>query len=216
MDTYEWLTIFSICLIGAITPGPSLIIILYITNTKDLISGIIASVGHGCGIFIYALVSIFSLSFLLHVAPIIVDIIQFIGALFLIYIGSKILSFKPLKQKISHQHKSPTSLTGSYIIGLTTSLINPKVIIFFSAIFSQFLNDDYNFYTKLAMASLASAIDAAWYILASFSITFSIIQKFILLKQKSIFIVFGSILVLLSLILIYNTTINFYLEFFVN
>ena len=216
MNTYEWLTIFSICLIGAITPGSSLIVILYITNTKNLFSGIIASLGHGCGILIYALISIFSLSFLLHIAPFMVDIIQFIGALFLIYIGSKILSFKPLKQKISHQHKSPTSLIGSYIIGLTTSLINPKVIIFFSAIFSQFLSDDYNFYTKLAMASLASAVDAAWYILASFSITFNMIKKYIILKQKAIFTICGSILIILSLILIYKTSINFYLEFFVN
>ena len=184
MNTYEWLTIFSICLIGAITPGPSLIVILYITNTKNLFSGIIASLGHGCGIFIYALISIFSLSFLLHIAPFMVDIIQFIGALFLIYIGSKILSFKPLKQKDNHKYKLPASFFGSYVIGLTTSLINPKVIIFFSAVFSQFLNDDYNFYTKLGMAMLASTVDAAWYMVASFSITFSIVQKYILLKQK--------------------------------
>ena len=216
MNTYEWLTIFSICLIGAITPGPSLIVILYITNTKNLFSGIIASLGHGCGIFIYALISIFSLSFLLHIAPFMVDIIQFIGALFLIYIGSKILSFKPLKQKDNHKYKLPSSFVGSYVIGLTTSLINPKVIIFFSAVFSQFLNDDYNFYTKLGMAMLASTVDAAWYMVASFSITFSIVQKYILLKQKEIFIVCGFILILLSLILIYKTSINFYLEFFVN
>jgi len=38
MNIYEWLTIVSICLIGAITPGPSLIIILYITNAKGLLS----------------------------------------------------------------------------------------------------------------------------------------------------------------------------------
>ena len=41
MNIFEWLTIFSICLIGAATPGPSLIIILYITNTKGLLAGII-------------------------------------------------------------------------------------------------------------------------------------------------------------------------------
>ena len=63
---------------------------------------------------------------------------------------------------------------------------------------------------------LASTVDAAWYMVASFSITFSIVQKYILLKQKEIFIVCGFILILLSLILIYKTSINFYLEFFVN
>ena len=96
----------------------------------------------------------------------------------------------------------------SYLIGLTASLINPKVIIFFSAIFSQFLNEDYSSHTKLGMALLAGIIDAFWYILASFSITFSIIQNYIKNKQKSIFIICGSILIFLSFYTNIQTLIN--------
>ena len=68
MNIYEWLTIVSICLIGAITPGPSLIIILYITNAKGLLSGITASIGHGFGILLYAILSIYSIYLLLKIS----------------------------------------------------------------------------------------------------------------------------------------------------
>ena len=87
MSVFEWFTIFLVCSVGAMIPGPSLIIILYIANSKNFISGVIASIGHGIGIFIYALISIFSISFIIEIAPFTFQIIQFIGAIFLIYIG---------------------------------------------------------------------------------------------------------------------------------
>ena len=208
MNIYEWLTIVSICLIGAITPGPSLIIILYITNAKGLLSGIIASIGHGFGIFLYAILAIYSMNLLLKISPITIQIIQILGAFFLIFIGWKILFFKPSNEENNEAYKIPKSLFDSYLIGFTASLINPKVMIFFSAIFSQFLNDNYSTQTKFGMALLAGIIDAFWYILASFSITFSIIQNYIKTKQKSIFIICGSILMFVSFFLIYKSLIG--------
>ena len=91
MSFFEWLTIFFVCLVGAMTPGPSLIVIIYITNSKNFISGFIASLAHGFGIFIYALISIFSLTVLENILPSTIPIIQLLGAIFLIYLGYKIL-----------------------------------------------------------------------------------------------------------------------------
>ena len=52
MGIYEWLSIALICVAGAITPGPSVLVIIYINNTRGFLSGIIASLAHGLGIFI--------------------------------------------------------------------------------------------------------------------------------------------------------------------
>ena len=91
MSFFEWLTIFFVCLIGAMTPGPSLFVIIYLTNSKNFISGLVASFAHGFGVFIYALISIFSLTIIVSVLPSIIPIIQLLGAVFLIYLGSKII-----------------------------------------------------------------------------------------------------------------------------
>jgi len=130
MSIFEWFTIFLVCSIGAMIPGPSLIIILYIANTKNFISCITASIGHGIGILIYASISIFSISFIIKIAPFTFQIIQFIGAIFLIYIGYKIIFIKSSNEKKVDQKKITQSLLESFILGLTASLINPKVIIF--------------------------------------------------------------------------------------
>ena len=209
MSIFEWFTIFLVCSIGAIVPGPSLIIILYIANTKDFISSVIASIGHGIGILIYALISIFSISFIIKIAPFTIQIIQFIGAMFLIYIGSKIIFIKsPDEQKID-QKLNTKSLLESFILGLTTSLINPKVIIFFTSIFSQFLDDNYSLFTKIMMAFLAGIIDTMWYVLASYSVNLKTIKNYILSNQKITFFILGSILIIFSIYLIYSSMIYF-------
>ena len=132
--------------------------------------------------FLYAILSIYSMNLLLKISPITIQIIQILGAFFLIFIGWKILFFKPSNEENNEAYKIPKSLFDSYLIGFTASLINPKVMIFFSAIFSQFLNDDYSTQTKFGMALLAGIIDAFWYLCCR---TFSIIQNYIKTKQKT-------------------------------
>ena len=62
MSIYEWLSLTLICVAGVTTPGPSVLIIIYVNNAKGFLSGIIASIAHGLGIFIYALISIYTIS----------------------------------------------------------------------------------------------------------------------------------------------------------
>ena len=85
MSIYEWLSIALICVAGATTPGPSVLVIIYINNTRGFLSGIIASLAHGLGIFIYALISIYTISLIDKNLPSIIPFIQLMGAIFLIY-----------------------------------------------------------------------------------------------------------------------------------
>jgi threonine/homoserine/homoserine lactone efflux protein len=47
------------------------------------------------------------------------------------------------------------------------ALINPKIILFFSALFSQFISVDSELWVKLVMAGIAGSIDALWYVLVA-------------------------------------------------
>ena len=204
MSFFEWLTIFLVCLIGAMTPGPSLVVIIYLTNSKNFISGFIASLAHGFGIFVYALISIFSLSMIVSILPSIIPIIQILGAIFLIYVGSKILLLKTSEKEVDNKIKLPKTAIESIVLGLTTSLINPKILIFFTSIFSQFINQDYSIYTKFGMAFLAGIIDSAWYILVSYSVSIKVVENYIRLRQKLIFFILGSILIFFSFYLVFK------------
>ncbi len=204
MSFFEWLTIFFICLIGAMTPGPSLIVIIYLTNSKNFVSGLLASLAHGFGIFIYALISIFSLSFVINLLPSAIPIVQILGAIFLIYLGYKILFLKISKRVINNKTKSPKTTIESIVLGLTTSLINPKILIFFTSVFSQFISQDYSIYTKFGMGLLAGIIDSAWYILVCYSVSIKVVENYIKSKQKLIFFILGTILIIFSFYLTFK------------
>ena len=87
-------------------------------------------------------------------------------------------------------------------MGLTTSLINPKILIFFTSIFSQFINNDFNDYNKVGTGLLAGIIDTVWYILVSYSVNLPKLKNYIILNRKLIFLFFGFILIIFSIYLV--------------
>jgi threonine/homoserine/homoserine lactone efflux protein len=203
MSIYDWLTISLICVAGATTPGPSLLVIVYINNREGMISGIIASIAHGIGIFIYALISIYAISFINKNLPTITPILQLIGALFLIFISYKMIFFKSSKNIFKNNLQLSKKYSGSFLLGLTTSIINPKILIFLTSVFSQFINDEFSNYTKIGIGLLAGIIDAVWYILVSYSVNLKKLRDYIILKQKLVFFIFGIILITISIYLVH-------------
>lgn len=201
MSIYDWLTISLICVAGATTPGPSLLVIVYINNREGMISGIIASIAHGIGIFIYALISIYAISFINKNLPTITPILQLIGALFLIFISYKMIIFKSSQNIFQNNLQLSKNYSGSFLLGLTTSIINPKILIFLTSVFSQFINDEFSDYTKIGIGLLAGVIDAVWYILVSYSVNLKKLRDYIILKQKLVFFIFGIILISISIYL---------------
>ena len=210
MSIYDWLTISLICIAGATTPGPSFLVIVYINNRKGMISGIIASIAHGIGIFIYALISIYAISFINKNLPTITPILQLIGALFLIFISYKMIIFKSSQNIFQNNLQLSKNYSGSFLLGLTTSIINPKILIFLTSVFSQFINDEFSNYTKIGIGLLAGIIDAVWYILVSYSVNLKKLRDYIILKQKLVFFIFGIILISISIYL-FHVSVRYFI-----
>lgn len=210
MSIYDWLTISLICVAGATTPGPSLLVIVYINNREGMISGIIASIAHGIGIFIYALISIYAISFINKNLPTITPILQLIGALFLIFISYKMIFFKSSQNIFQNNLQLSKNYSGSFLLGLTTSIINPKILIFLTSVFSQFINDEFSNYTKIGIGLLAGIIDAVWYILVSYSVNLKKLRDYIILKQKLVFFIFGIILITISIYL-FHVSVRYFI-----
>ena len=203
MSIYDWLIISLICVAGATTPGPSLLVIVYINNRNGMISGIIASIAHGIGIFIYALISIYAISLINKNLPTITPTLQLTGALFLIFISYKMIFFKPSEKIFQNNLQVSKKYLGSFLLGLTISIINPKIVIFLTSVFSQFINNELSDYTKIGIGLLAGIIDAVWYILVSYSVNLKKLRDYIILKQKLVYFIFGIILITISIYLVH-------------
>lgn len=160
MSFIEWLTLATVCTLGAISPGPSLALIISNTVKGGVKNGIITSIGHGIGVGLYALLTILGLSIIIKNTPWLFDILQISGAFFLIYMAGKILRAKPSEEtEESTEHKGFKGFSGGFLV----AFLNPKLAIFFIALFSQFLEPNYHFVAHSIMVATAGGIDILWY-----------------------------------------------------
>ena len=209
MSIVDWISIAIACFVGAASPGPSILIIVYHSSTKGAFKGIICSIGHGIGIFIYALITALGVKYFFESFPQILFLIKIFGILFLFFISVQMFLYKETHdEKLS---KINLQNYNSLTLGIVTALINPKVILFFGAIFSQFLKPELDLENKLLISCLASLIDAIWYILVVFLSTLTISTYLIKYKQITVKCL-GIILFTATIIMImkiFNLNINF-------
>ena len=69
MDFTQWSQLALICVMGAMSPGPSLAVILRNTISGGRTQGLMSGVGHGLGITFYSVVAITGLVALLKTVP---------------------------------------------------------------------------------------------------------------------------------------------------
>ena len=151
---------------GAVSPGPSLGVIIQIAVRQGRSHGVIASVGHGLGVGCYALLTALGLAVLMTGSPVIFLSVKILGALFLLYLG--IITLKSSRRAAgSPQPSASPQASNSFVVGFLTAALNPKLMVFFLALFSQFVRTDATLLEKLLMAAMVTLVDMLWYLLVS-------------------------------------------------
>ena len=95
MELTSWLALAAICVMGAISPGPSLALIIRNTVQGGQGHGVATALGHGLGVGIYALITALGLAILITQTPLLFDLIRYGGAAFLAWLGIKALLARP-------------------------------------------------------------------------------------------------------------------------
>ena len=204
----DWLSLAAICILGAFSPGPSLMVILSITASNGRKAGFLSSFGHGLGVFIYALLSATGLSIILNTYSQLLILVQFLGALFLLYIGIRTIRSLFLTTADSSKVLSKNMIPNRFIDGFLIAIFNPKIAAFFLSLFSQFLIVGQTFVIHLGMALLAGTIDTIAYLAMVTLASTSIMLKFLSTYKKSVEASFGLLLIMLSISLSFKIIMN--------
>jgi len=191
-----WLTVVSICLLGAMSPGPSLAVVLQQTLGGGRKNGIIAAVTHGLGIGLYALLCISGIAVIITTSPLLFTTLQWLGAGYLIWLGVKGLRAKANGD--GQLTDAPTSGSAARD-GFLVVFLNPKVAVFFIALFSQVIGSETTLLEKLAYAATALFIDMGWYVIVAWS--FSNPRWLGRLQKNQVWLerIFGVILIALAI-----------------
>ena len=121
-----------VCLIGAMSP-PSMVVVINNTIFKNKINGIITALGHGFGIGIYAICAVIGIGLIIENSVNIFNIMRVLSIIFLFYLG--ITSIR-VGNKLNFNRKNFKGGLSSFFDGFAISILNPKILIWFIAIYA--------------------------------------------------------------------------------
>ena len=196
--------IFTVCLLGAMSPGPSMAVVINNAIFKGRYSGILTSIGHGVGITFYATFAVLGLGLVIKTNLFIFNGLKILSIIFLIFIGMKsILN----KERLNLKKNFIKENTVSFLQGFSISILNPKILVWFIAIYSQFMSVNNDLIFNIYLVSIAGMIDACWYIILTLAITTASALHFFQTKIKLIQKIQGFFFITLGLGLLINLII---------
>ena len=200
MTFFIWSQFAIVCIAGAMSPGPSLAIVIRNNVNFNRLAGILTSIGHGIGIGVYATLAVLGLGLILQTNQTVFMIIQIIGLVLLFLFGLMFIFQKNTQDKKEEKQ----SQLNSFLQGFTIAIINPKILIWFTAVYSQFIAIDASFYFNSILVLTASLIDAIWYIIVSILVTGYGLKNLLIEKKLMIQKTTGIVLIIISLMLFYR------------
>lgn len=180
MDLSNWLVFCSVALVVTFSPGPG--VLLAISNSLALgpRRAMLSSLGNAAGLIVISSVAMLGMGVVLATSAVAFMALKLAGAGYLVYLGikqwrSKGSSFADLDPANGGDSgRTPWRLFGQ---GLTVALTNPKAILFFSALFPQFIT------TEAPVALQFSLLTATFVLCAVASHTFYVLLAKVLKRQ---------------------------------
>ena len=173
MEGLAWEAIFAagtFFFLGAISPGPSVMVVIRNTIIGGRKQGVACAIGHGIGFGIYAGSAVFGLIVLLENAPDAFLILQLIGVGLLIWYGYLMWNDEVKLDEDSHVDDTKVKRQG-FMEGFAIAFFNPKIALFLVAILAQVLAPGMGMGTKLAIGLLGMSIDMGWYLIVALALT---------------------------------------------
>ena len=201
MDIKSLIGMSFVCAMGAISPGPSLAVVLRNTISGGRTQGVMTGIGHGIGLGIYAFIAVMGLSSLLLANKQIFNLLQWAGALVLIWLAFNMITYN--QSDSSKEHEG--SVRRGFLEGFMIAFLNPKILVFMVAVFSQFINPDITNSGRFIMAIMAGVIDTTWYVLVAAVLAGTPIVDKLRVNAVIIDRSIGMVLLMLAILLIVKT-----------
>ena len=125
-----------------LTPGNDTIYILTRSIAQGRKAGYYSVFGIVSGAMVHTIFAALGLSALLAQSALAFSIVKYIGVIYLVYLGIKMLLSKKQIFEIDSLNYQPKNLLKVYKQGFLTNLLNPKVALFYLAFLPQFISPE--------------------------------------------------------------------------
>jgi threonine/homoserine/homoserine lactone efflux protein len=140
MPTPQNLALFALAsVLLALTPGPNLLYLVSRTLCQGRRAGIVSLAGTSLGFVFHVFAAALGLSAIFLTVPLLYDAVRYAGAGYLLWLAWEAL--RPGGQGVFAPRVLPKDAPGRlFRMGLVTSMLNPKVAMFYLALFPQFID----------------------------------------------------------------------------
>jgi threonine/homoserine/homoserine lactone efflux protein len=150
-----------VAIVVTLTPGAATAMIVRNALRGGSRAGVLTIAGNSIGVVAWALLSVLGISALVAASEAAFVALKVTGAVVLVWMGVQSLRRSRAGAAAEATEPRPARPLRD---GLITSLANPKLAVFFAALFPQFVGDRASVLpTTLAMAALIVAFDLVWY-----------------------------------------------------
>lgn len=192
LDAAALIPVVLVLMGGAVSPGPSLAVVLRNTIVGGRARGVACSVGHGIGFGIYAFLAISGIALLKSAGMQWAVALELVGAAFLVWIGVSMI--RAPERDLNEEDGRPESERDGFIEGFLIAFLNPKIFVFLTAIFSQFIDAGMVMQDRLILAAIALFIDTSWYVIVATTLSGGPLLEKLREKGKLVDITVGVIL----------------------
>lgn len=165
MEVQIWLFFTLAVIVLTASPGPSVLLCMTKSVTAGFKSAIYTALGSLTAIIGIMTLSFTGLGVVISSSEMIFNLIKWLGSAYLIYLGykaftSKVDSYETNNNLENSEAQSKLSLYGSgFIVGAS----NPKAIVFFTALFPQFISTSDSLLTQYAIFCITfSVLEFGW------------------------------------------------------
>ncbi|APO65902.1 LysE family translocator [Rhizobium mongolense] len=156
-------SIFAALMVGAVSPGPSFVVVSRIAISRSRLDGLAAALGMGVGGVMFGILALAGLTALLTQFAWLYLVLKFAGGAYLVYIAFRIWQGAKAPIEVSGAVEGRASLGRSFSMALLTQLSNPKTIIVYASIFAAFLPKTVPAGVMIGLPIGIFAIEAGWY-----------------------------------------------------
>ncbi|GIN62185.1 lysine transporter LysE [Robertmurraya siralis] len=166
----DFLTFLLLSLFVVMSPGIDTALITKRTISDGRKDGYKMALGITTGSLVHTVAAAFGLSAILMQSALAFEIVKYIGAIYLIYLGAS--SFIK-KEKDSKSDLGENGRKSPYTQGLLSNVLNPKVAMFFITFLPQFVNGSGNVTIQLiTMGVVYTILSIIWFFVYVFFINY--------------------------------------------
>ena len=163
----SFLTGFTVGCAAAISPGPDTLLMVRSVATSGLRGGLACTFGIVSAMIVHSTVTIAFTTYLQKLLPLAIPALQVTGGVYLLFLSYLHLRQPTLSRKINLEGAidAPQPVGRLYAFGLLTNLLNPKALIFFSAVVTPLMSADGAIWSALSLTGGILFAVAAWFLL---------------------------------------------------